>query len=133
MAKVNYIFKHGRRKQAVARIRLFKSHGETLVNGQAIDKYFPGMVDKKLLALPFEATNSVDKYHATIKVSGSGKVSQLKAVVHGLAHALVELNTEKFRLPLKKAGLLTRDPRKKQRRKMGIGGKSRRKKQSPKR
>ena len=133
MAKVNYIFKHGRRKQAVARIRLFKSHGDTVVNGQPIDKYFSSMVDKKLLALPFEVTNSVDKYHATIKVSGSGKVSQLKAVVHGLAHALVELNTEKFRLPLKKAGLLTRDPRKKQRRKVGMGGKSRRKKQSPKR
>lgn len=133
MAKPNYIFTLGRRKQAVARVRLFRSKGESLVNGVPLEKYFPGAVNQKLLLAPFEATNSIDKYHATIKVTGSGKISQLLAVLHGLSRALVKLNTEKFRLPLKKAGLLTRDPRKKQRRKVGMGGKSRRKKQSPKR
>ena len=133
MAKPNYIFAHGRRKRAIARVRLFRRQGEILVNGEPINKYFPGAVSQKLLLAPFEAVNGVDKYHATIKVSGSGKVSQLAAVLLGLSNALVKLNAEKFRTPLKKAGLLTRDPRKRERRKVGMGGKSRRKKQSPKR
>lgn len=130
---VNYIPAIGRRKQAVARIRLFKTSGETLVNDQPIEKYFPGAVFKSIYLEPFITAGVEGKYHATIKVLGSGKNGQLGAVVLGLARALVKLNTEKFRVVLKKKGLLTRDPRKRQRRMIGMGGKSRRKKQSPKR
>lgn len=133
MAKVNYTYAHGRRKRAVARVRLFRRQGEILVNGEPYNKYFSSAVYQKIFMGPFEAVNGIDKYHATIKVTGSGKTSQLKAVVHGLAQALVKLNAEKFKPLLKKAGLTTRDPRKKERRKVGMGGKSRRKKQSPKR
>ena len=73
------------------------------------------------------------KYHLTIKVIGSGKQSQLEACIHGIARSLVKVNADKFRPALKKNGYLTRDPRKRQRRQAGKGGKARRQKQSPKR
>lgn len=131
--KVNYVPAIGRRKRAVARIRLFKSKGDTLVNDLAIDKYFPGEVFKNLYLEPFKTCNVLDKYHATIKVFGSGKNGQLGAVILGLSRALVKVNKEKFRPLLKKKGFLTRDPRERERRKVGMGGKARRKRQSPKR
>jgi len=132
MPKPNYIFAVGRRKKAIARIRLFKKSGDTLVNNQPVSKYFPGPVNKILLESPLKSCD-VQKYHFTAKVVGSGKQSQLEAVVHGLARALVKLNQDKFKPVLKKQGLLTRDPRKRQRRQAGKGGKARRQKQSPKR
>ena len=77
--------------------------------------------------------NVINKYKITIKVSGSGKNGQVEAVVHGISRALVALDEEKYRLTLKKRGFLTRDPRAKERRKAGMGGKARRKRQSPRR
>jgi len=133
MAKPKYIVAVGRRKRAVARIRLFKTKGETLVNQMPIEKYFPGKVAKTLYLEPFRSCNLLDKYYATVKVSGSGQKGQLDAVIHGLARALIKVNEEKFKPILRKKGLLTRDPRKKERRKVGTGGKARRQKQSPKR
>ena len=81
---------------------------------------------------PFIITKSEGQYYATIKVKGSGKSSQLDAVVHGLSRALSLANSD-FRPILKKAGLLTRDPRVKERRKYGLAQKARKGKQSPKR
>ncbi|MFC1627113.1 30S ribosomal protein S9 [Patescibacteria group bacterium] len=133
MAKANYIHAVGRRKQAIARIRLFKKKGDTLVNDMPIDKYFPGDINEKTYFEPFRVCNVLDKYHFTVKIVGSGPSSQLSAVVHGVSRALVKINEEKFKPILKKKGFLTRDPRKKERRKAGTGGKARRKKQSPKR
>ncbi|MCX6816904.1 MAG: 30S ribosomal protein S9 [Candidatus Beckwithbacteria bacterium] len=127
-----YIFAIGRRKSAVSRIRLFKGKGETLVNNLPIDKYFPGAVLKKLYQEPLVTCDVLDKYYVTVKVLGSGKMSQLTAVIHGLARALVKANPD-FRPPLRQKGFITRDPRERQRRMIGMGGKSRRKKQSPKR
>jgi len=75
----------------------------------------------------------VGKYYVTVKVVGGGKNGQLDAVVHGIARAFDKADREKFRPPLKRAGLLTRDARVRERRKVGTGGKARRKKQSPKR
>ncbi len=133
MAKPNYIFAVGRRKRAIARIRLFKKAGDSLINDQPVSKYFPGLVNKVLIEAPLKVCEISGKYHFTVKVVGSGKQSQLEAVIHGVSRALVKVNEDKFKPLLKKEGLLTRDPRKRQRRQAGTGGKSRRQKQSPKR
>jgi len=127
------IFSVGRRKTAVARIRLFWGKGEILVNNKPIAEYFPGVVAKALWIRPFVVTDTSGKYHASIKVEGSGKNAQLEAVAHGLARALDKENKELYHAFLKKHKLLTRDPRAKERRKVGQMGKARKKKQSPKR
>jgi small subunit ribosomal protein S9 len=123
----------GRRRTASARIRLFKGKGESVVNGLPIAEYFSGVINKDVWAKPFKTVNVSDKYYVTVRVVGGGKRGQLNAVAHGIARALKKENEEKFRKPLKDAGLLTRDPRVRERRKVGTGGRARRKKQSPKR
>jgi len=131
--KIDYIYAVGRRRTASARVRLFKGKGKSIVNDTPIEKYFPGAIYKNDYTKPFELTETLDKYYVTVKVVGGGSKGQLGATVHGIARALAKLDVEKLRPPLKKAGLLTRDPRKRERRKVGMGGKARRKRQSPKR
>jgi small subunit ribosomal protein S9 len=131
--KVKYTYAVGRRKSASARVRLFKGKGENTINGISIDKYFPGSIFKNSWIKPFKLTETIDKYFVTVRVGGGGKNGQLDAVIHGVARALAKVEKEKFRFSLKKAGLLTRDSRIRERRKIGTGGKARRKKQSPKR
>ncbi len=130
--KKDYTYALGRRKSASARVRLHKGAGDNLVNGEIIGKYFPGQVLKAKWMKPFTATNMEGKYHITVKVVGGGKAGQADAVVHGTARAFA-LVSDELRKLVKKAGLLTRDPRERERRKVGTGGKARRKKQSPKR
>lgn len=120
-----YIFAVGRRKSATARVRLFKGKGESLVDGKKIES--------NILEKPFKVTDTQEKFYFTANVTGGGKISQMDAVMRGISKALVKLDSEKFRIPLKKAGLLTRDARVRLRRMVGTGGKARRKKQSPKR
>lgn len=132
-SKKNYQHTVGRRKEAVARVRLFKGKGETVVNGKPIGQYFSGQVSQVAYLSPFVATKTVDKYYATIKVEGSGTKGQLDAVILGLARGLDKENKDLYHDALKKTNLLTRDPRIKERRKPGTGGKARRQKQSPKR
>lgn len=131
--KKAYVYAVGRRKTAIARVRLFKGKGGILVNEQSIEKYFPGEVNRIIYLKPFRVTKTEGKYDATIKVVGSGRNGQLGAVSHGLARALDKENTELYHTSLKKAGLLTRDPRMKERRKPGLAQSARAKKQSPKR
>lgn len=132
--KPSFIHAVGRRRRANARVRLYpNTRGEITVNGKPIEQYFPGEFMKKIYLEPLRIANVIGKYLITIKVAGSGKIGQLGAVVHGLSRVLVKLDPEKYRLILKKRGFLTRDPRKKERRKVGMGGKSRRKRQSPRR
>lgn len=131
--KQSVIFAVGRRKTAVARVRLFRGKGEILVNSKPVAEYFPGVVAKTLWTRPFAVTDTVGKYHATIKVGGSGKYAQLGAVIHGLARALDKENKELYHSSLKKQKLLTRDDRARERRKVGQMGRARKKKQSPKR
>lgn len=131
--KINYIYTVGRRRSASARVRLFRGKGESTVNGKPISKYFPGIIAKDKWTKPFKLTETSDKYYVTVKVVGGGKNGQLDAVVHGIARALTKAKEDEFRPVLKKAGLLTRDSRIRERRKVGTGGKARRKKQSPKR
>ncbi len=129
--KKDYTYAVGRRKSASARVRLYKGSGESLVNGIPLKDYFPG--EEALWQESFELLGVGGKYYVTVKVQGGGKKGQLIAVIHGTARTLEKLKPDKFRLPLKKAGLLTRDARIRERRKIGMGGKARRKKQSPKR
>jgi small subunit ribosomal protein S9 len=131
--KQSYIYAVGRRKTASARVRLFRGKKPTMVNDQPISEYFPGEVAKVAYTRPFQVTDTVGKYFATIKVRGSGKNGQLGAIIHGLARALDKENRELYHPLLKAVGLLTRDPRARERRKPGLGGKARRKKQSPRR
>ena len=128
----DYIHAVGRRKTSVARVRLFAGKEETIVNGIPIETYFPGEVAKIKWQKPFFLTKTQDQYYASIKVIGSGKSGQLDAVTHGLSRALNMANPD-FRTILKKAGLLTRDPRVKERRKYGLAQKARKGKQSPRR
>ena len=130
--QADYIIANGRRKEATARVRLFKGKGETTVNGKPIEKYFPNPTAKVKWQKPLVLTKTQDAYHAIIKVSGSGKSSQLDAIAHGLARALNQADSS-LRPTLKGAGLLTRDPRAKERRKYGRAQKARKGKQSPKR
>ena len=129
--KAGNIFKAvGRRKEASARVMLQKGKGQFLVNAIPIGQYFPNEAVR--LEKPFKITETQGMYFATIKVEGSGKAGQLDAVIHGLSRALILAQPE-TRPALKKAGLLTRDPRVKERRKYGRAQKARKGKQSPKR
>jgi len=129
----SYHHAHGRRKTATARVRIYADgKGEILVNEIPIEKYFPGEAAKVFYEKPLKITGTLGKVDATIKVLGSGKGGQLGAVVHGLSRTLLELNPQ-FRTILKKEGLLTRDPRAKERRKYGLAQKARKGKQHPKR
>jgi small subunit ribosomal protein S9 len=123
----------GRRREAVARIRLYKGKGQNLVNKQPISDYFPGQLAQLAYTKPYVLTDNEGKYFITVRVVGGGKNGQLGAVIHGLSRALALIEEKKYRPILKKEGFLTRDPRTRERRKVGTGGKARRKKQSPKR
>lgn len=132
-AKKDYIYATGRRREASARVRLYKGNSESTVNGIVIGKYFPGKVRALAWQKPFVLTSTSGKFYVTVKVAGGGKNGQLEAVVHAIAKAFVAADSDKYRAALKKAGLLTRDARKKERRMVGTGGKARKQKQSPKR
>jgi small subunit ribosomal protein S9 len=129
----NYTQAVGRRKEAVARVRLFPGQGPLTINGTPIGQYFKGPVAQKAYQKPFELTKTLGQYTGTVKVLGGGIASQLDATIHGIARALNNVDKDKFRSALKTAGLLTRDARVKERRKYGLAQKARAKKQSPKR
>lgn len=122
----------GRRKEAVARVRVLEGNSPITINGKTISDVFKGLVYQKVYQRPFELTKTLGKYTATVKVSGGGISSQLGAIVHGLSRSLAKVSPE-HRAILKKYGLLTRDPRAKERRKYGLAHKARARKQNPKR
>lgn len=131
--KQDYTYAAGKRRTASVRVRLFKGKGESLVNDIALEKYFSGPVNRAQWIRPFEVTDTEGAYYFTARATGSGLKGQLGALVHGVSRALAAVDPDKFKSALRRAGLLTRDARQKQRRMIGMGGKSRRKKQSPKR
>ena len=128
-----YFYASGRRRSSSARVRVYKGTGENTVNDQLVGKYFPGEVMRSIWQKPFDLTQTTGKYYFTAKVADGGKNGQLDAVAHATAKALVKIDTEKNKLVLRKSGLLTRDSRIRERRKVNTGGKARRAKQSPKR
>ena len=131
---VNYQQAVGRRKEAVARVRLFPGQGQLTVNGLPISQYFRGPIAQKKYQKPFELTKTLGQLTGSIKVAGGGQSAQLEAAIHGISRALQTGDKKETHRPvLKKAGLLTRDPRAKERRKYGLAHAARAKKQSPKR
>ena len=109
----------GRRKSSIARVRLVEGKGTITINGKNIDEYLGTDTLKVIVRQPLTATNTTDKYDVICKVQGGGFTGQAGAIRLGIARALLEANSE-YRPTLKAAGFLTRDSRKKERKKYGL-------------
>ena len=121
MAVVERFYGTGRRKTSVARVWLRAGQGRIAVNRRSFEDYFPREALRMIIAQPLEVTNTVGQFDVLVNVGGGGPTGQAGAVRHGIARALVRFD-EKLRQPLKKAGLLTRDPRMRERKKYGQPG-----------
>jgi small subunit ribosomal protein S9 len=111
----------GKRKTSIARIWMKRGNGQISINRRTLENYIVQESGRNLVIQPLELTDTVGKYDITINVRGGGITGQAGAIRHGISRALVEINPE-FRIPLKKAELLTRDPRMKERKKYGQPG-----------
>ena len=111
----------GRRKEAVAKVFLKPGTGLIRVNGRSLEEYFPRLSLQSLIREPLLATQSQSKFDCIAKVAGGGLAGQAGALRHGLARALVKTD-ELLRPPLRKSGMLTRDPRARERKKYGQKG-----------
>ncbi|CAB4790856.1 MAG: 30S ribosomal protein S9 [Actinomycetes bacterium] len=109
----------GRRKEATARVRMRPGTGTITINGRALDNYFTSATHRQMLTQPLRDTNTEVLYDVDATIDGGGVAGQAGALRHGIARALVEVN-EELRGTLKKAGLLTRDSRKKESKKYGL-------------
>lgn len=128
-----YIQAIGRRRSASAKARVFEGKDEIIVNGKPISVYWNQPSLASLYLRPFIITDTLGKYTATVKIAGSGVMGQIGAFTNAVSRAFTIMNEELYKKPLRDAGLLTRDPRMKETRKVGQAGKARKKKQSPKR
>lgn len=115
----NYVYGTGRRKTAVARVRLLPGDGDIVVNGKPAAEYFGGAAREGALVQPFRVTETEGRYSASVLVAGGGVTGQVGAIRHGIARALVTAHPD-ARVALREAGLLTRDPRAKERKKYGL-------------
>lgn len=111
----------GKRKNAVARVYLIPGEGSTVINGRASDAYFPRETWRFIIRQPFNITDTQGKYNVVANISGGGLTGQAGALRHGISKALLEIEPH-LRDQLKKAGFLTRDARKKERKKFGQKG-----------
>jgi small subunit ribosomal protein S9 len=121
MAEIKEFLGTGRRKTAVARVRLAVGSGKIVVNGRPFETYFPTDTLRTVAVTPLAITESVTKYDIRINVNGGGPNGQAGAVRHGIARALLTVDAA-LRPTLKTAGLLTRDPRRREREKYGQPG-----------
>jgi small subunit ribosomal protein S9 len=108
----------GRRKNAIARVKLSDGSGKIIVNERDFENYFPLAIQRDEIMKPFKVTETLGRYDASVHVSGGGPVGQAGAVQLGIARSLIGVD-EDFRTGLRKAGLLTRDPRMVERKKYG--------------
>ncbi len=120
-AVVDRFYATGRRKTSVARVWIRPGSGRIVVNRRAFEDYFPRETLRMIIAQPLEVTSTVGQFDIFVTVGGGGPTGQAGAVRHGLSRAPAR-SDEKSRLPLKKAGLLTRDPRMRERKKYGQPG-----------
>lgn len=118
MAEVNF-WGTGRRKLATARVRIMKGTGTVIINSRPIEVYFPIALTRKIIVTPLTVTETLGKFNVTANIRGGGPSGQAGALRHGIARALVRFN-EEFRSALRKNGLLTRDPRMRERKKYGL-------------
>jgi small subunit ribosomal protein S9 len=119
MDKQSYFHGTGRRKTAVAQVRLTVGNGAIIIDGKPLEERFPSLEHQRVINQPFIATESMGKYNAVIKTSGGGVTGQSGAICHGISRALVRAD-ERFKPMLRQNGLLTRDPRAKERKKPGL-------------
>ncbi|MBQ0083606.1 MAG: 30S ribosomal protein S9 [Clostridiales bacterium] len=116
-----YFYGTGRRKSSVARVRVYNGTGKVTINDRDIDDYFGLETLKLIVRQPLNLVGVADKFDIVCRVNGGGVTGQAGAIRHGIARALLQYN-EELRPELKKAGLLTRDPRMKERKKYGLKG-----------
>ena len=109
----------GRRKEAIARVRLIPGNGQWTINGRSLEDYFPNKVHQQAVNEPLKTLDVADRYDVLVRVSGGGVSGQAGAVRLGIARALTQTDDD-ARPPLKKAGFLTRDARVKERKKYGL-------------
>ena len=119
MTNESYYAATGRRKSAVARVRLYPGDGTVTINDRELDDVFSSPIHRKLVRYPFDVTESAGKFRAQVKVKGGGITGWAGAVSHGIARALVSADAS-ARKPLREHGLLTRDARVKERKKYGL-------------
>lgn len=115
-----FFYGTGRRKTAVARVRLLPGEGEIVVNGRSLVEHFGNAINETDVRMPFRVTGTEGRFNVMIKVEGGGVTGQAGAIRHGIARALLQIDAETNRLPLRQAGLLTRDQRMKERKKYGL-------------
>jgi small subunit ribosomal protein S9 len=120
VAEIQY-YGTGRRKTSTARVYLRPGAGEVRVNKKAFDQYFPNETLRMIIRQPLQLTETANKFDVLINVSGGGPSGQAGAIRHGITRALIDFNTD-LRPTLKQAGLITRDPRIKERKKYGQKG-----------
>lgn len=111
----------GKRKTSVARVWIKPGSGKIFINGRPMDEYIKVESGRNLVIQPLMLTETSGKYDVRVNVKGGGVIGQAGAIRHGISRVLVEMNPE-FRIPLKKAEFLTRDPRMKERKKYGQAG-----------
>ena len=121
----------GRRKSAVARVFLKPGKGDNIVNGKPVDEFFSRETGRMIVRQPLELTENLNRFDITVNVAGGGESGQAGAVRHGITRALIDYD-ETLKAALKKAGLVTRDAREVERKKVGLH-KARRRKQFSKR
>ena len=121
MTEERYFYAIGKRKCAVAKVRLFPGSGTLIVNGKPLEEVLPLRTLQETVQEPFRVAQLTSNYNASIRVSGGGIAGQAQAIRHGIARALVVAN-EELRPVMRKAGLLTRDARVKERKKYGQKG-----------
>lgn len=117
-----YFYGTGRRKQSVARVRIYQGTGKVTINDRDIDDYFGLDTLKYIVRQPLALTETDQKFDIVCRVNGGGVTGQAGAIRHGVARALLQYDSENLRPALKKAGFLTRDPRMKERKKYGLKG-----------
>ncbi len=117
----SYFYGTGRRKSSVARVRVYNGTGKITINDRDIDDYFGLETLKLIVRQPLNLTGTADKFDIVCRVAGGGVTGQAGAIRHGISRALLQFDGE-LRSTLKKAGLLTRDPRMKERKKYGLKG-----------
>jgi len=119
MAKQTYFYGTGRRKTAVAQVRLLPGNGAIIINGVPYEELFSSLEHRRAILQPLLVTESLSKYNAMVKVNGGGVSGQSGAISHGIARALVRAE-ESLKPILRQNGLLTRDSRVKERKKPGL-------------
>jgi small subunit ribosomal protein S9 len=121
MAVLDRFYGTGRRKTSVARVWIKPGSGRIVINRRSFEDYFPLETNRMIIVQPLQVTNTAGQFDLLVTVQGGGPTGQAGAVRHGLARAIARFD-DKLRSPLKKAGLLTRDPRARERKKYGQPG-----------